>query len=55
MADIIVWLQANVVMVLSVALGISEALALIPVLKANSILQSIVNGIKGVLGLFPKV
>lgn len=36
--------------ILGAALAISEALALIPGLKSNSILTLIVNGLKQVLG-----
>lgn len=36
--------------ILGVALAISEALALIPALKSNSILTLVVNGIKAMLG-----
>lgn len=54
MADIIAWLQANAVLVLSVALGVSEALALIPALQSNSILQAVVSGIKSLLSMFSK-
>lgn len=37
------WLQENVVLVLSVLLGLSEVLALIPVVKANSIFQLVIG------------
>jgi hypothetical protein len=42
------WLHANLVMVLAVLLGISEALALIPDIKANSVFQLIVQILKAI-------
>jgi hypothetical protein len=41
---------ANKVVVLGFLLALSEVLALIPSIKANSIFQIIVNGIKKVSG-----
>ncbi len=47
------WLSANLPMVLGVLLGISEALALIPGIKSNSIFTLIFNLLKGAVA--PKV
>lgn len=44
-----VWLQENLVLILSVLLGVSEALALVPALKSNSILTLITNVLKSLL------
>lgn len=41
------WIMANWSFVATVLLGISEVLALIPSLQANSVLQSIINFFKG--------
>jgi hypothetical protein len=41
---------ANKVIVLGFLLALSEVLALIPSIKANSVFQIIVNGIKKVAG-----
>ena len=38
--------QDQLVIVLAAALALSEALALIPAVKANSVFQLVVNGIK---------
>lgn len=46
MADVIAWLQANFTMIVMVLLGLSETLALIPGIKANSIFQLIFNFLK---------
>lgn len=40
----------NLILILSVTLGISEALALIPALKSNSILTLGISIIKNILG-----
>jgi hypothetical protein len=40
------WLMANLPMILAVLLGISESLALIPSIKANSVFQLILSGIQ---------
>ena len=42
--------MSNLALYLAVALGISESLALIPGLKSNSILQLVVNVLKGIAG-----
>lgn len=41
--------QADKVVILTAALAVSEALALIPALKSNSILQLFINGVKALL------
>lgn len=46
------WLIDNKLMVISVLLGLSETLALIPGIKANSVFQLTVNGLKSLAGLF---
>lgn len=48
----LVWIQANIELILAVALGLSEVLGMIPVVKSNSIFQLIVNGLKAVAGIF---
>lgn len=45
-------LQENLVVVLSALLAVSEALALIPAIKSNSVLQLVVNLLKKGVGLF---
>ena len=45
------FIQQNLVVILGALLALSEALALIPGLKSNSILQAIVNGVKSLLGV----
>lgn len=40
----------NIVLILAVALGISEALALIPQVQANSIFQLVLNILKKLAG-----
>lgn len=47
---VIDWLMANKVVLVTLLLAISEVLALIPQLKANSIAQAIFNGIKWLYG-----
>lgn len=42
--------QAQLVIILAALLAVSEALALIPALKANSIFQLIVGVLKSVVG-----
>jgi len=42
--------QDQLMIVLAAALALSEALALIPALKANSIFQLVVNGLKAISG-----
>lgn len=49
------WLTANAAMVLGVLLGISEALALVPGIKSNSIFQLVYNFLKSVVNPAPKV
>lgn len=46
------WLQQNLVMVLSVLLGLSEVLALIPVVKANSVFQLVLGLLKSLKDKF---
>jgi hypothetical protein len=41
------WIMANWAFIATVLLGISEALALIPGLQANSVLEAIINFFKG--------
>ncbi len=43
------WLQEHLVLILAVALGVSESLALIPVVKSNSIFQLVVNVLKALV------
>lgn len=43
-------LPENIVLILSVLLGVSEALALIPALKSNSLLQLVINVFKMLTG-----
>lgn len=50
-AQVVAWLQTNAVY-LAVLLGISESLALVPALKANGILQAVINALKWLKGLF---
>ena len=47
MDAVLVWLQQNVALILAVLLGLSEALALIPSVKSNSIFQLVYNFLKG--------
>lgn len=42
--------QENVILILSVALGVSEALALIPAIKANGIVDGLIKVLKALLG-----
>lgn len=42
------WLQANWALLVSVLLGLSEVLALIPSIKANSVFQLVVNALKSI-------
>jgi hypothetical protein len=42
------WMQTNWPVIVSVLLGLSEVLALIPGIKANSVFQLIVNGLKAI-------
>jgi hypothetical protein len=42
--------QENVVLILSVLLGISEALALIPAVKANGIADGIIKVLRALVG-----
>lgn len=50
------WLSANITMVLAVLLGVSESLALIPGVQANSIFQLIIGFLKAVVSpTTPKV
>lgn len=44
------WLMQNYVMIITVLFGLSEALALIPGIKANSVFQLIYNFCAGILG-----
>ena len=50
MESIIAFLVANSVIILGCLLAVSEALALIPALKSNSVFTLIVNLIKGLMG-----
>lgn len=45
MAAVIAWLQANSTMVFGVLWGVSEVLALIPGVKANSVFQLVVGAL----------
>lgn len=42
--------EGNIVIILAACLAVSEALALIPAVKSNSIFQLIMNGLKTILG-----
>lgn len=44
------WLMLNWAMIVAVLFGISEALALIPQIKSNSVFQLIANVIKSLAG-----
>jgi hypothetical protein len=44
------WIMANYVMVVTVLFALSEALALIPGVKANSVFQLVYNLFAGMLG-----
>lgn len=44
------WLQANAGLVFGLLFSISEFLALVPVIKSNSIFQLVFNWIKGMAG-----
>jgi hypothetical protein len=46
MEVVINWIVANKVVLLTLLLALSEVLALIPAVKANSVAQAIFNGIK---------
>jgi len=48
------YVQANYAMIITVLFGISEALALIPSLKSNSVFQLIVNAIVMIKNLLVK-
>lgn len=48
------FLSENSVMILSALLAVSEVLGLIPQLKANSIFQLVVSGIKALYGFVSK-
>jgi hypothetical protein len=43
------FLQTHLVLLLSLGLGVSELLALIPAVKSNSIFQLVVNSLKAML------
>jgi hypothetical protein len=43
-------IQENIVLILSVLLGVSEALALIPAVKANGIVDGVIKVLKLLLG-----
>jgi len=48
------WLQENWAMLVAVLFGISEALALIPAVKSNSVFQLIYNTLKSLNPSAPK-
>lgn len=50
MVALVAWLQANLGMVFGVLWGISESLAMIPGVKANSVFQAIYNLLKSMVG-----
>jgi len=53
MAGILEFLKSgNIVIYITAALAISEALAFIPFIKSNSIVQAIVNGLKWIKDTF---
>lgn len=54
MSALMSFFSSNSVVLLGAALAVSEALALIPSLKSNSILQLVINAIKSLEG-GPKV
>lgn len=43
-------METNVIIILGALLAVSEALALIPSVKSNSVFQAIINGLKAVVG-----
>lgn len=50
MAGIIAWVTANWGLLVTVLFGLSETLALIPGIQANSVFQFLFNLIKGLAG-----
>lgn len=42
--------QTNIIIILSAVIAVSEAIALIPSVKSNSIFQLIYNGLKKITG-----
>lgn len=52
--DIVQLLMDNSLIILGALLALSEALALIPGVKSNSVFQLIVNVIKGILNMLKK-
>ena len=48
LSSIYMWLKSDGIIYLSAALAVSEALASIPALKANSIFQAVMGGLKWV-------
>lgn len=44
------WVLANWSLIVSVLFGLSEVLALIPGIKANSVFQLVLNSLKGLAG-----
>lgn len=53
MAALIAWFQANSAMVLGILLALSEALALIPGIKSNSVFQLVFNFLKSLVKKSP--
>lgn len=48
------FLNAHALEIVAALLALSEVLALVPALKSNSVLQLVVNGLKGIKGLLSK-
>lgn len=46
MAELVPWISANWGMIFGVLFGMSEALAVIPSVKANSVFQAVMNFLK---------
>ena len=49
---IVAWIQANGMIIIGVLFGISEALALIPAIRANSVFQLVYNALKSIKDKF---
>ena len=47
-------MEEQIMIIGGALLAVSEALALIPKLKSNSVFQLVINGIKSVLSIFKK-
>jgi hypothetical protein len=45
------WLSENLVLILTILLGLSETLAMIPAIKANSVFEMIVGALRQIKAL----